>query len=47
MYVFDSGDYFDEIHKIYYGGASKNNDGFEIKAADELAIQQISVQIKF
>ena len=31
MYVFDSGDYFDEIHKIYYGGASKNNDGFEIK----------------
>ena len=31
MYVFDSGDYFYEIHKIYYGGASKNNDGFEIK----------------
>lgn len=31
VYVFDSGDYFDEIHKIYYGGASKNNDGFEIK----------------
>lgn len=31
MYVFDSGDYFDEIHNIYYGGASKNNDGFAIK----------------
>jgi len=31
VYVFDSGDYFDEIHKIYYGGASKNNDGFAIK----------------
>jgi len=31
IYVFDSGDYFDEIHKIYYGGASKNNDGFTIK----------------
>jgi len=31
VYVFDSGDYFDEIHQIYYGGASKNNDGFNIK----------------
>lgn len=31
VYVFDSGDYFDEIHQIYYGGASKNNDGFMIK----------------
>lgn len=31
MYVFDSQDYFNEIHQIYYGGASKNNDGFEIK----------------
>lgn len=31
VYVFDSEDYFDEIHKIYYGGASKNNDGFVIK----------------
>ena len=31
IYVFDSGDYFNEIHKIYYGGASKNNDGFSIK----------------
>lgn len=30
-YVFDSGDYFDEIHQIYYGGASRNNDGFAIK----------------
>jgi len=31
VYVFDSGDYFDEIHQIYYGGASKNNEGFTIK----------------
>lgn len=31
VYVFNSEDYFDEIHKIYYGGASKNNDGFAIK----------------
>lgn len=31
VYVFDSGDYFDEIHQIYYGGASKNNEGFSIK----------------
>ena len=31
IYIFDSEDYFDEIHKIYYGGASKNNDGFAIK----------------
>lgn len=31
LYLFDSKDYFDEIHKIYYGGASRNNDGFEIK----------------
>jgi hypothetical protein len=31
VYFFDSGDYFEEIHQIYYGGASKNNDGFTIK----------------
>lgn len=31
IYVFNSEDYFDEIHKIYYGGASKNNDGFPIR----------------
>ena len=31
VYVFDSEDYFKEIHQIYYGGASKNNDGFIIK----------------
>jgi len=31
VYLFDSGDYFNEIHQIYYGGASKNNDGFVIK----------------
>ncbi|MFU7515788.1 hypothetical protein [Clostridium sp. HCS.1] len=27
-YIFNSQDYFDDIHKIYYGSASKNNDGF-------------------
>jgi hypothetical protein len=31
VYVFNSEDYFDEIHQIYYGGASRNNDGFSIK----------------
>ncbi len=31
LYLFDSQDYFYEIHKIYYGGASKNNEGFSIK----------------
>ncbi|MEX2029087.1 MAG: hypothetical protein WD963_01245 [Candidatus Paceibacterota bacterium] len=31
VYVFDSQDYFKDIHKIYYGGASRNNDGFTIK----------------
>ncbi len=31
VYVFDSGDYFEEIHQIYYGGASRNNEGFSIK----------------
>lgn len=31
VYVFDSEDYFNEIHQIYYGGASRNNDGFRIK----------------
>lgn len=30
LYVFDSGDYFNDIHQIYYGGASKNNDGFTV-----------------
>lgn len=27
-YVYDSGDYFDEIHKVYSGGSSKENTGF-------------------
>lgn len=27
-YIFDAEDYFDEIHTIYYGPASKNNNGF-------------------
>lgn len=27
-YVYHSQDYFDEIHQIYYGAASKNTDGF-------------------
>ncbi len=30
-YVYHSIDYFDEIHEIYYGGASKNIDGFVSK----------------
>lgn len=31
LYLFNSGDYFDEIHEVYYGGASRNNEGFSIK----------------
>ena len=27
-YVYHSQDYFEEIHEIYYGGASKNTEGF-------------------
>lgn len=30
-YIYDSQDYFDDIHKIYIGSASKNNDGFVAK----------------
>ncbi len=30
-YVYHSQDYFDEIHEIYYGGASKNIEGFVSK----------------
>lgn len=30
-YLYRSKDYFDDIHKIYYGSASKNNDGFVAK----------------
>ena len=28
VYVYKSKDYFDDIHKVYAGSASKNNDGF-------------------
>ena len=31
-YVFNSKDYFEEIHKVYYGAASKNNDAFIAKS---------------
>lgn len=34
MYVYKSADYFDEIHKIYTGAASKDNDGFVAKPYD-------------
>lgn len=34
MYVYKSADYFDEIHKIYIGAASKDNDGFVAKPYD-------------
>ena len=30
-YLYHSKDYFDDIHKIYVGSASKNNDGFSAK----------------
>lgn len=35
-YVYHSQDYFDEIHEIYYGGASKNTDGFVSKKYVEM-----------
>ena len=28
VYVYDSQDYFEEVHKIYIGASSKNNEGF-------------------
>ena len=35
-YEYKSQDYFDEIHKIYTGAASKNNDGFCAKTKPEV-----------
>ena len=35
-YKYNSQDYFDEIHKIYTGAASKNNDGFCAKTKPEV-----------
>ena len=32
VYVYKSKDYFDEIHKVYIGAASKNNDSFVAKS---------------
>ena len=34
-YVYDSHDYFDEIHQVYFGSASKDNDGFIINVMKE------------
>ena len=36
VYVYKSKDYFDAIHKIYTGAASKNNDGFVAEKADQV-----------
>lgn len=42
-YVYHSQDYFDEIHEIYYGGASKNIDGFISKSyVDKIDYSQMS-----
>ena len=35
-YLYDSKDYFDDIHKVYIGAASKDNDGFAAKKAKEI-----------
>lgn len=35
-YVFNSHDYFEEIHQIYFGAASKDNDGFTAKRDPEI-----------
>ncbi|MGU8835702.1 hypothetical protein ACV3UL_15600 [Clostridium perfringens] len=37
-YVFRSQDYFDEIHTIYFGPASKNNGGFVMKSDSFITI---------
>ena len=34
LYLYHSKDYFDDIHKVYQGAASKNNKGFVAKDAD-------------
>lgn len=34
-YVFNSKDYFDDIHKVYYGAASKNNESFIARTTPE------------
>ena len=36
VYVYKSKDYFDDIHKIYTGAASKNNEGFIAKPYDAI-----------
>lgn len=43
-YVFNSQDYFEEIHKIYWGPASKNNDVFISKSDCSIKID-LSTQI--
>lgn len=41
-YIYDSQDYFEEIHQIYYGGASKNLKGFVSKKyKDKLDFSQM------
>lgn len=35
-YAYHSQDYFDDIHQVYYGSASKNNDGFIAKSPQEV-----------
>lgn len=35
-YLFNSQDYFDEIHKVYFGSASKDNDAFIAKTTPKI-----------
>ena len=35
-YIFNSQDYFDEIHKVYFGSASKDNDAFIAKTTPKI-----------
>lgn len=46
-YIFKSKDYFDEIHKIYFGAASKDNDNFIAKSyARKLNYSNMADQVK-
>ena len=57
IYLYESKDYFEEIHKIYVGSASKDNEGFVGKspkatfdysnATDTIAVQQILKKCEF
>ena len=46
-YKFNSQDYFEEIHKVYYGASSKNNSGFLIGNYEKFYLSNDIDIIKF